>query len=157
MNRQEAIRVKAPRYFTGKPCKHGHIVERYVNGGACVECHAQHAAASGRKKYAQDPAKECRRSKEWRKSNPDIVSFQKAKRISDLLNRTPKWLNAGHLFEIECIYRYRTALNAVGLDYHVDHIVPLRGKLVSGLHTPDNLQILPAKDNIQKSNSFVIE
>lgn len=36
----EAYRQGKVRYFTGKPCKKGHISERYVNGGSCVECHA---------------------------------------------------------------------------------------------------------------------
>lgn len=40
--------------------------------------------------------------------------------------------------------------------YHVDHIIPLQGTLVSGLHTLNNLQYLPEKDNIKKSNSFNI-
>ena len=39
--------------------------------------------------------------------------------------------------------------------YHVDHIVPLQGQLVSGFHHEDNLQILTAKDNHEKSNKFI--
>lgn len=70
-------------------------------------------------------------------------------------NRTPKWLSFSQKLEIECFYykamRYE---EETGIKYHVDHIVPLNGKNVSGLHVPWNLQIIPAKENLSKGNNF---
>jgi hypothetical protein len=43
-----------------------------------------------------------------------------------------------------------------GFSWHVDHIVPLQGEFVSGFHTPYNLQVIPAINNLQKGNSYAI-
>ena len=41
-------------------------------------------------------------------------------------------------------------------EYHVDHIIPLKNSKVCGLHTQDNLQIIPAHDNLRKSNKLCL-
>lgn len=65
----------------------------------------------------------------------------------------PCWLSEQQLKEVEMFYWLAADLKATcGETYHVDHIVPLQGKNVCGLHVPWNLQILPADVNIQKSN-----
>lgn len=69
-----------------------------------------------------------------------------AYRKANKLDRTPSWAN---LTKIKEIY----AKCPEG--YHVDHIVPLQGELVSGLHVEYNLQYLTAEDNIKKSNNFI--
>jgi hypothetical protein len=44
-----------------------------------------------------------------------------------------------------------------GFPWHVDHIVPIQGKLVSGLHVIENLQVIPGIENIKKKNKFEID
>jgi hypothetical protein len=70
-------------------------------------------------------------------------------------NRTPSWLSNDDHWMIKQAYDIaakRTQM--LGIEFHVDHIVPLQGKTVSGLHVPWNLQVIPAKLNQQKSNHF---
>lgn len=63
--------------------------------------------------------------------------------------RVPPWYETEKI-EIELFYE-----NCPD-GYHVDHIIPLKGKLVSGLHVLSNLQYLPAKDNMSKGNKFEV-
>jgi 5-methylcytosine-specific restriction endonuclease McrA len=68
--------------------------------------------------------------------------------------RDKKFLSQLHQLEIKQIYSEAKYLRSIGIDVHVDHIVPLKGELVSGLHVPWNLQILSAQDNLSKSNKL---
>ena len=78
-----------------------------------------------------------------------------AKRRASKKQATPKWLTEHDHKVIEAKYAMATWLSAVvGIQYHVDHIIPLNGINVSGLHVPDNLSVIPAKDNIIKGNRF---
>ena len=72
------------------------------------------------------------------------------KRYANKLHRVPGWITKAHLAEIEGQYLFCQLFSG----FHVDHIVPLLGKKVSGLHVPWNLQALPAKQNRVKSNTF---
>lgn len=171
---KEAKLLGQPRYFTGVACKRGHVSERYTNSGHCIECdNARIRPEEQRKKaidnyYKRHKQKCMDASNKWRKAsgmsyeytkrsrakNPSSMHFFNAKRHAAKLQRTPAWLNSGQWFEIECIYKYCAALRSVGLDYEVDHIVPLQGKSVSGFHVPWNLQVLTASENASKGNRF---
>lgn len=101
---------------------------------------------------ARNPEKYAEVARATRKKNYARVLANKAKYRAVKRKRTPVWLLPIDLFEMECIYRYRTALKQCGLDYEVDHILPLQGKSVSGFHIPENLQVIPAYENRLKNN-----
>ena len=165
VSRSEAIAAGAARYFTGVPCKHGHVAERYVASKTCCACGnqiANQSKAKNRLKYTQS-------SVAWGRANPGkLAVYQQRKNAkrpaqrnlwtasyrSAKASRMPGWLSDVDLLEMESIYAYCAALRRVGLDYHVDHIVPLRGKTVSGLHAPWNLQVISGQENVQKGNAF---
>jgi hypothetical protein len=95
--------------------------------------------------------------KEYYKTNYTRMLAKRNKQHADKLKRTPAWLTADDLWMIEQAYdlsALRTKL--LGFAWHVDHIIPLRGKLVSGFHTPYNLQVIPAVDNLRKSNQIEV-
>jgi len=96
-------------------------------------------------------------NREWNKRNKPIKAALQAKRRTAQLQRTPKWLTHNDLWMIEEAFHLaelRTKL--FGFLWHVDHIIPLQGKTVSGLHVPSNLQVIPATENTKKSNKFAI-
>jgi hypothetical protein len=66
--------------------------------------------------------------------------------------RTPAWADLQAIFDI---YERCQQKNQSGpTKWHVDHIVPLQGRFISGLHVENNLQIIPARDNVKKGNRF---
>lgn len=92
---------------------------------------------------------------EYMRNNKGVVNANVAKRRVAKLNRTPKWNAETDLWMMKETYilaELRTRLT--GISCHVDHIIPLQGKLVSGLHTPFNMQVIPATQNISKGNRF---
>lgn len=67
----------------------------------------------------------------------------------------PTWLDEFELFVIEEVYVLATQrTKLLGIDFEVDHIVPLKSNIVCGLHCKDNLQILTASENSRKSNKY---
>ena len=94
-------------------------------------------------------------NKSWREANRSHKTALEGKRRAAKLNATPKWLTKEHYEQIKLLYAHAKECEMLtGDKYHVDHIVPLQGENVSGLHVPWNLQVLPADINIKKSNSY---
>jgi Lhr-like helicase len=106
--------------------------------------------------YQKNKDNICIRNKKYRESNKDKILARNAKRRADKIKATPKWLSKEQLLEISFYYWLCNSMSEDNdVKYHVDHIVPLRGKDVCGLHVPWNLQILEASDNIRKSNKLL--
>ena len=93
--------------------------------------------------------------KRWKQNNLGRVNADTAARKERVRCATPPWLTDEHREQIVAIYEEAARLTQeTGIPHHVDHIVPLRGKNVSGLHAPWNLQILTADENYKKNNKF---
>jgi len=90
---------------------------------------------------------------EYAKANRGKVNAKWMKREASKKCRTPSWLTPEMHKEIEIEYSLANwCTKVMDEDYHVDHIIPLQGKTVSGLHVPWNLRVISAKENRMKSN-----
>ena len=89
---------------------------------------------------------------QWKKKNPSKVNAANARRAAGKLQATPSWANDFFIAEAYELAKLRT--EATGYKWHVDHIVPLRSKLVCGLHVENNLQVIPGAANLVKGNRY---
>lgn len=82
-----------------------------------------------------------------------MYAAKAAKRRAAKLQRTPFWDPDTHLipqlYQVAAMYTRES-----GQPWHVDHILPLQGKKVSGLHVYANLRVIPGEENIKKSNKY---
>jgi 5-methylcytosine-specific restriction endonuclease McrA len=100
---------------------------------------------NAKKQYLSNQKTQAERFKKWRLKNKDKQNAKSNMEKAAKLQRIPLWadLEAIKQFYLNC-----------PKGYHVDHIIPLRGKTVSGLHILENLQYLLAKENLSKGNKF---
>lgn len=88
-------------------------------------------------------------------NNRAYFNAKSSKRRAALLSRTPKWLNELHFQQINKIYQTALYLKEISkVSFDVDHIIPLQGKTVCGLHVPWNLQIITSTANNKKGNKI---
>ena len=175
-----------PHYYTGVPCKFGHVAKRQVSNRSCVVCSKNKAVSWAknnpeRSKQIRKNWDELNREKtnqrmqkrrvdypeqykkailSWRNANAThyaaymthVANMRRAKK----LKQTPKWLSESDVVAIQCKYSVCAMFNKYGVEkWEVDHIIPLQGKNVSGLHAPLNLQVIPMAVNRAKSNKLM--
>lgn len=93
--------------------------------------------------------------KSWRKSNPEKVLTGSRERKKRQKQATPSWLSKDQESQFADMYKLRDECSMLtGDPYEVDHIVPLKGSNISGLHVPWNLQVLPKDLNRSKGNRY---
>lgn len=161
VKRKDAIEQGLTYYFTGKPCKYGHIDKRFTSCRKCDACNLEKSKEWGfenkEKKASYDRVRRKKNpeyfneiQKEWAKRNPEKI------RMMDRVNKA-KRRSSGSLTstEVSLIFSEQKGLCAnpfcrieLGDDYHLDHIMPVR---LGGKTCYENIQCLCVKCNMSKS------
>lgn len=154
------------RYFTGQPCVHGHVADRFVSTKACTKCANQASHKWGRERALKNPglvsslrkqyyAENHEKARGWYRTSyvrnqGKYYAAAKLRKISQK-KRTPEWAD---LRAIQAVYVEARRRRDAGESVVVDHSIPLNGEAVSGLHVHTNLQIIDVIANREKSNKF---
>lgn len=131
------------------------IQKRRATGRRFRRNHSERLKQEQRDAYKKDPSSYKLSNKKHCQKYSDKINAYFAKRRALKLQRTPKWLTIDDFRFMKLFYTEAAILyKKTGIKYHVDHIVPLQGKNVSGLHVPWNLQLLTGFENCSKNNKF---
>ena len=98
------------------------------------------------------------RDRDYAKRNPHVGRAIKANYKKSKKKATPAWLTKEHYDQIREFHKLAIEMQKeTGIEHHVDHIVPLQGLTVSGLHVPWNLRVISHSENRSKSNKLLQE
>jgi len=148
-------------YFTGLPCKQGHISKRRTSNSTCYECEllTSKRTSDPLNKRLYDKQYQQTKRVNWFKQTYYPTHKGEVFARSNLyrakrLRATVSWYDL-EKEQIEQLYEQcRHLSKQTGVLHHVDHIVPLNNEFVCGLHCLHNLQIITGDENLHKSNSF---
>ena len=148
---REAIHVRNKKYRTDNPdkVKGMHQAWRHINAERDATRKVQYRVKNATKVKAA--------YKRYYEANYPRMLAKRNRQHADKLKRTPSWLTCDDHWMIELAYELAALRTKVfGFPWHVDHVIPLRGKKVSGLHVPTNLQVVPWLNNLKKTNKFEV-
>lgn len=182
ISREKAIELGLPHYFTGDPCRNGHIEKRQTSYRNCLGCmreandrrvNKNPDATKQRikewkqknrerkkelnKKWANENKEKNKELKKvWTKNNRHLVNQKEARRRAGKQKRIPKWF--GELDEFvfsEGFSLAKKRKDSTGIEWHVDHMIPMHAKEASGLHCASNIQVIPSALNTKKQNKMI--
>lgn len=105
-----------------------------------------------RKHYLNNKEKVAQQSREWAKNNLGKRRLYRSTRRANILNATPSWANKQAIKDI--YIKAHLLSTQYNVKYEVDHIIPLQGKNVCGLHVEYNLQIITMEQNRMKATKY---
>lgn len=174
ITRKEAKKQNLKHYFTGKACKNGHTAKRFIDSGVCSVCLRKSVDTYSRNNkdkissrmktwrdknpnyfndwYKENNNRHKQYTKNWKEHNPEKLALLVDKRRDKLKVATPKWYEKDL---VKQVFLKRDELSSLlNIELTVDHIIPIQGDNVCGLHCWDNLQLLERSLNGGKKNLY---
>jgi hypothetical protein len=157
--RMAATRAKCPDKIRSKE-RHRYLANRETKREQMRQSRLRHVEkrrAEDRNRYHKNPEPKRAQARSWWKTDSrtrGLFNKRVQGRRARVKSATPPWLTTEQREAITRLYVEAAAREG---EWHVDHMVPLRGATVCGLHVPWNLQILAGDDNRRKSNALQSE
>lgn len=160
--RKEAIECGSDYYFTNVPCCRGHIAPRFTSNKNCRDCINERNRERTTKGYWKGYGDLEYKRKKRKSASDHYKRYKELYRQNNRIRRKRLLLasvftdEGEKMMKLKYLEAQRLSIET-GVEYVVDHIVPLKHDLVCGLHTNANLQVVTAEYNFAKGNSFSIE
>jgi 5-methylcytosine-specific restriction endonuclease McrA len=147
-NKERRLAKSKAWFEANKERKHATTKAYYeANKDQMLAYHKQH--------YYDNLEHNKKRKQEYAKANPELVRANTAKYRAARIERTPAWTSEADLLRMKCYYQVaKMRTRETGETWSVDHIIPLQGQGVSGLHVSWNLQVITKRDNHIKGNRY---